>query len=308
MDIEQITGDLVARQECPLCGSARARQYLDLPLIPINRCGECDFMYSARIMSPEALTRYYTNNFAGERHMQGQQVNASVNLVALSRLISLSKVKRVLEVGCGYGFLLKELHDRYGIDVHGLELSTEEANFARDVNGLDVQCCDLRSANFDPGEFDVVASFEVIEHIADPRRFVLEMAGRVRPGGKLLIMTDNFESAVCHKLGAAFPKWIPHSHVSHFSPRTLEQCIASVHGLHVEKTVSFTPWELMAKAILSSVKKPSARSMEDEVSTEMTRVYPFFKFRKLLNRWWCWTALRNGGMGQLMYVLASKAT
>ena len=60
------------------------------------------------------------------------------------------------------------------------------------------------------GSFDLVTAFEVIEHVAYPRTFVEELEEYVKPGGQLLIMTDNFESKVVKDLGElAFPKWIP---------------------------------------------------------------------------------------------------
>ena len=62
----------------------------------------------------------------------------------------------------------------------------------------------------------------------------------------MIIMTDNFESRAAKSLGAKFPKWIPHSHISHFSPNTLQACIESVKGLSVSRWLSYTPWELSA--------------------------------------------------------------
>ena len=73
-----------------------------------------------------------------------------------------------------------------------------------------------------------MTAFEVIEHTLNPVEFIREMTQYVKPGGRLLIMTDNFCSRRAQSLGAGFPKWIPHVHISHFSPVTLKSAIEKV--------------------------------------------------------------------------------
>jgi hypothetical protein len=54
-------------------------------------------------------------------------------------------------------------------------------------------------------------------------------------------MTDNFESNAVRKLKGGFPMWIPHTHVSHFGPKSLRDCVNSVPGLKLEKEASYAP-------------------------------------------------------------------
>lgn len=207
------------RSICPLCASSHYSVFIDFAEIPVYKCLECDFIYSGKLLDRQELTRYYQEGFGSQRHKQGQLINSLVNLSALEKLLQLSQVNSLLDVGTGYGFLLKELTSHYDINCKGVELSKQEANFAINVLGQEVSCCTLNDAGLPKEHFDVITCFEVIEHLPTPREFVGELASYVRPGGKMVIMTDNFESAVCRTLGPEFPKWIPHSHISHFSPK-----------------------------------------------------------------------------------------
>lgn len=185
-------------------------------------------------MDDKVIQNYYRENFGSQRHLEGQRVNAATNAVVLRKLLDLRAFRSWLDIGTGYGFLLKWLQEKYHIEAEGVELSLQESNYARDQLGLKVHSTSLSQASLPKEHYDVVSSFEVIEHIPDPVSFVTEMVEYVRPGGILLIMTDNFECKIVNTLRGSFPKWIPHTHVSHFAPESLRRCIESVPGLAME--------------------------------------------------------------------------
>jgi 2-polyprenyl-3-methyl-5-hydroxy-6-metoxy-1,4-benzoquinol methylase len=302
-----LTG-LQKRAGCPLCKTREGSVFLAFPEIQIIRCASCEFMYSSAVLSEERLTEFYTEQYGGDRHMQGQRVNAAINFRAIRRLLRSADLGRVLEVGSGYGFLLKLLQDRLGADVTGVELSKEEAEHAQEQLGvrtyMSLDAAPLRGASF-----DTVACFEVIEHVLDPVGFLNGLAHLVRPGGCLLVMTDNFESAVVRRLGADFPKWIPHQHVSHFSQKTLRASIANVPGMKVESELSYTPWELHARWLTRLGKDrrhPAAFDLTSELSTQMTRPYQLFGLRRSCNQLWAALTFRTDLRGALMYVAARR--
>jgi 2-polyprenyl-3-methyl-5-hydroxy-6-metoxy-1,4-benzoquinol methylase len=274
------------------------------------RCTRCGFLYSGRIMDAGATRAYYQENFGSRRHLQGQTVNARTNAAALKSLLDLRQPRTWLDVGTGYGFLLQWLQRDYGIAAEGVELSIQEARFAREQLRLTVH--DSLSGATVPGAgFDVVSCFEVIEHISEPVAFVRELAEYVRPGGTLIVMTDNFESPVVRKLKGSFPKWIPHTHVSHFGPRSLRACLAQVPGLLLTKEASYTPWDLAGRRWVSAVRAPKpdqqAFDVGEALSTEMHRKYKLFKLRYYLNPFWARLDLRRSlDSGALMYALCRK--
>jgi SAM-dependent methyltransferase len=262
-------------------------------------------------MPAESLQAYYTEGFGSQRHLQGQIVNAKTNAAALQRLLDLKSVHSWLDIGTGYGFLLDWLRKQFGIAVEGIELSQQESEYARGQLDLPVHNQLLSRSSLRRNNYDVVSSFEVIEHIGNPVEFLSELTEYVRPGGWLIVMTDNFESDVVKQLRGSFPKWIPHTHVSHFGPDSLRYCISQVAGLQLESELSYTPWDLVLRQALAHVRPPCqdelAFSLADVLTTEMHQQYKLFWLRSKVNHLWARTNLRRGlEHGALMYAACRK--
>ena len=260
-------------------------------------------------MTEQALFSYYSKNFGGTRHLQGQIVNARVNANVISRLLTVRDTTRILDVGTGYGFLLKKFKDRYGAKVVGVELSRAEAEYGNSTLGVNILTENLSAVELQKSSFDLVIGCEVIEHTLQPIEFLEQMKQFVAPGGNLVIFTDNFESKVVRELGAGWPKWIPHTHVSHFSPRSLRDAIEK-SGFKVEATASFTPWEhgcrnLKHKMLSEKTTPEGGFDLERTLNTEMSGKYAFFGLRRLLNPVWTKMTLRGDLEGAMMCVVAS---
>jgi 2-polyprenyl-6-hydroxyphenyl methylase/3-demethylubiquinone-9 3-methyltransferase len=101
--------------------------------------------------------------------------------------------KRALDVGCGAG-LLSEPLARLGADVTGVDAATanvEAAALHAQGSGLDIRYRHGELAELEAGQFDLVTCLEVLEHVADKRAFVAQLARRLGPGGLMILSTPN---------------------------------------------------------------------------------------------------------------------
>ena len=100
--------------------------------------------------------------------------------------------KNALDVGCGAGLLAEPLA-RLGAKVTAIDAAAELIAAAKahaEGQGLAI---DYRASTAEAldGQFDLVTSMEVIEHVADPQAFVSSLARRLAPGGLLILSTPN---------------------------------------------------------------------------------------------------------------------
>ncbi|MEM9311217.1 MAG: bifunctional 2-polyprenyl-6-hydroxyphenol methylase/3-demethylubiquinol 3-O-methyltransferase UbiG [Pseudomonadota bacterium] len=101
--------------------------------------------------------------------------------------------KSALDIGCGAGLLCEPMA-RLGAEVTGVDASAENVAVAdahAKAMALDIRYIAGEVASLDIGVFDLVTCVEVIEHVADKRAFIAEIAARLAPGGLLVISTPN---------------------------------------------------------------------------------------------------------------------
>jgi 2-polyprenyl-6-hydroxyphenyl methylase/3-demethylubiquinone-9 3-methyltransferase len=101
--------------------------------------------------------------------------------------------KRALDVGCGAGLLAEPLA-RLGAEVTGVDAAAaniEAAAVHARGSGLDIRYRHGELAELDAGQFDLVTCLEVLEHVADKRAFVVQLARCLAPGGLMILSTPN---------------------------------------------------------------------------------------------------------------------
>lgn len=96
----------------------------------------------------------------------------------------------ILEVGCGAGWLCPSLKT-FG-RVTATDLSTEVlARAAVRVPDVRFIAGDFMALDFTEGGYDAVVSLEVLSHVGDHAAFVAKIARLLRPGGLLILATQN---------------------------------------------------------------------------------------------------------------------
>lgn len=126
---------------------------------------------------------------------------------------------RILEVGCNLGFL-GAIVVRYGHEYIGLDVQADAIACARRYYGDHFVCMPVEEfASAAPVPFDLVCSFEVIEHVPDPRAFLTSCLALLAPMGRLVLSTPNGDLV---RRDQWFPIDLPPIHLTVFARRTFE--------------------------------------------------------------------------------------
>jgi SAM-dependent methyltransferase len=103
--------------------------------------------------------------------------------------------RRVLEIGCGRGGFSRYLVSR-GADVVAADFSPAAVGFAAQqltgARSAQAIVADIEAIPFERDSFGVVISLDTIEHVPNPARAVAELVRVLRPGGTLVLTTNNY--------------------------------------------------------------------------------------------------------------------
>ncbi|MSP60472.1 MAG: class I SAM-dependent methyltransferase [Myxococcales bacterium] len=169
----------------------------------------------------------------------------------------------LLNVGCGLSQVLEAIDPRHpylGVDIDPRSVEACRARYAsREARFL---ACDPDRLPADDGAFDVVFSTEVIEHVGDPRAWLLELVRVTAPGGLILLSTPNYGDLPLPLIERTFLELVARFHGFtrkgiHPMPFSRDKLHDLLHAVGLdEPVVAKTPGRL---ALIASARKPAGR-------------------------------------------------
>jgi len=97
----------------------------------------------------------------------------------------------ILDIGCADGAFLSYLKKYNGWKLYGVEKNDEIPKSRYSLNGVNIFYGDLKQANYNNMQFDIVTMWDVIEHIEDPIGILCEINRILKKDGFLIIKVPN---------------------------------------------------------------------------------------------------------------------
>lgn len=187
----------------------------------IVRCRACGLVFTnPRVMASRLLEAYRdSKDDTYVTEADARSMNAYLSLAAIRRH---APGGRLLEAGCSAGYFLNAARLTY--DVAGVEPSSWARRIAAERLKLPVTAATLEEARFPEASFDAAALIDVIEHVADPKGLLAEVARLVKPGGIVYLVTPDIGSLSARLLGGRWWGLRP-AHVFYFSRATLRRLL-----------------------------------------------------------------------------------
>jgi 2-polyprenyl-3-methyl-5-hydroxy-6-metoxy-1,4-benzoquinol methylase len=216
-DVERVTSGMsatiaVARPDganganlgsrCFVCQSEMLRQCAQRDHYNILECQACKLQWVANDVNEADIARFYAKEYYNGELEIGYCGVAYGDLEPLHRrnarrLLQFASAQsrkpiaqaNVLDVGCGYGFLLDEARQAGAATCTGVELSAYAAEHAASTLGLNVHRGDVTSLDLPAQSIDFAFMIGTIEHFIRPDLVVEATARLLKPGGCLVIST-----------------------------------------------------------------------------------------------------------------------
>lgn len=147
--------------------------------------------------------------------------------------------KRVLDVGCGNGYVLAK-YAQEGATVTGVDITPTAIDLCRKrFEGLglvgDFRIAQAEQLPFGDATFDCVCSMGVLHHVPDTAKAVAEIHRVLKPGGRLIVMFYHRDSALYRLKYRLLSRW---------QGRPIEQLVNEFDGVGNPKGTVFSKQEL----------------------------------------------------------------
>ena len=182
--------------------------------------------------------------------------------------------KHVADIACGTGYGSRMLADAGARTIHGMDISEEAVNLCIEQNNKSNLTYSVANAQdltaISDNEFDVVVSFETIEHLPDVEAYLDEISRILRPGGTYLVSTPDRRIVSTMYFFQSHPA--NHHHVREFTGRELIELLSNRFEINACYGQAFLPcwlvfWpvQVCIKSFCRILGTTKARSFKDNL-------------------------------------------
>ena len=152
----------------------------------VCKCDECEHVF--RNYSAIDLKDYYTNLYRQKITPAVQTAPIKARGTTKLSLIGdyVCAADRVLEIGLGYGHFCDIFKEKFGLEnYHACEIDENLSSAAKN-KGIKVFGCSMQNIP-ENSKYDVIISFDVLEHFYDPKHYKNKLLKLLNKTGKAII-------------------------------------------------------------------------------------------------------------------------
>lgn len=184
----------------------------------IERCENCGLVFSREILPDDILGHLYAQSKV--TFAEYTDVIRRDYWRCLEPFMEGRTKGSALEIGCSNGFFLEELLARGFKQVYGCEPSVEAKEMAHASVRNNIASTFFKGGMYEKGSFDLVCSFQTLDHLNDPLAVVREVHKILKPTGLAYFITHNVDALQARLLGEKSPI-IDVEHIYLFNRQTL---------------------------------------------------------------------------------------
>lgn len=206
---------------CLLCKSGKLELLSRYAVHHLVKCNTCGFVFANQIPSESLLIHHY-EGYGRKNYLSPITVKRYHEL--LEGFEKFRKTQQLIDVGCGMGYFLEAAREK-NWKVYGTEFTDEAVRICKE-KGIMVHQGKLNPDNYEASSFDVITSFEVMEHINNPKQEVKHFHTLLRKRGVVYVTTPNFNSLSRWVLKEKWNVLAYPEHLCYYSSSTLNKLFA----------------------------------------------------------------------------------
>lgn len=237
---------------CPACGKNETPAIFEKGGFEISECDECltlfvnprpKFDYFKRFYSDSKSSKYWATTFYKVTEKARREKIWKPKAKQLDSLLCFYGINKVFDIGGGYGVFAEELEKLGRAAVTVIEPSVHLAKICRD-KGFDVMESfleELSNLDFESKGKKCFTSFELFEHLFDPKEFLEKLYGLMQIDDIFVFSTLSGLGVDIQTLGENSKSISPPQHLNFLNPKSIQTLLERV-GFEVDSVT--TPGKL----------------------------------------------------------------
>lgn len=258
---------------CPIC-SNKMKYIFKKFGYNFYQCHNCKFGKFYPLPDKKKILRRYSDEYFSNEYLKsyGSTIDSANKILVNSRFDYIDKLlknnyimtqnkKKLLDIGCGGGFLLKNFSQK-GWDVFGIDIISSSVRYVNEVLKLPAAQTNFEDYpkyefenNF--GKFDLITLTDALEHFFDPISVLEKIYYILKDNGILFLNVPNVKSISFKFIGKEWAIISPLEHISYFSATSLKILLEEIGFKNVN--ISILQYVNLANVHKRSIRYYTAR-------------------------------------------------
>lgn len=251
---------------CPLCGGYQHIELYQFSPFRVVQCAQCSFVFLNPRLKEEKIIEYYSSPEFFDIYSKGFSYiyqESALRKTFRRFVLELNRKGltggRLLEVGCAYGYFLREARRYFDYCVEtdfspqALDIASRYANaiYCGGINDLPSQI----------QNFDLIVAINVIEHVYHPIQFLEGLKRRLTNNGTVVLVTPDFGSIWYKLLRNRWPSFKPPEHVCLYTYENLKSLLQKMGLTNIQRLRFYHAFPLSLVASKIGIKMPHSFSL-----------------------------------------------
>lgn len=189
----------------------------------VVKCVRCGLVRTLERVSPKTLSELYVQSRFTYNNLTGNLKTTYLQVIK-DAIVQLRHKNSFLEIGCGNGFLLNEVKKLGFPQVFGVEPSLDAFQKASLRVKRLIKNSIFKSKLFPKRSFDLIAAFQVFDHIQNPNQFLRICRNYLKDDGLLLLFNHDVKAVSAIIFGEKSPIFdIEHPYL--YSQKTISKIL-----------------------------------------------------------------------------------
>ena len=224
--------------KCPMCHEEKIdHTFISYNNVKYSVCSNCKTSYQDPIIEIDYKNTNWEEAIDPENLKKNLKLEQNFKIKNwygnTINFLNNQKGGSVLDIGCGLGFFLSALNNKW--EKYGLETSLDSVEFITNYyQNIKIYEGSIENNNLQSNKtFDVIFFYHVIEHLKKPLDAIRIIKSMLKPNGLLILGTPN-NSSFCAKIYKNRFRMLGPNHIFLTTKKQMHKTLLS-HGFKIEK-------------------------------------------------------------------------